>query len=76
MGIVAVIFWREVLMLVIILSAAFLVMLIIGAILDKVAEKKCPNDGTVMEYNSYGGYECPKCGRYEKNGTVRFEGEK
>lgn len=46
----------------------------IGVIIEKLSKKYCPNDGMVMEYDSYGGFECPQCGRYEKNGTIRNEG--
>lgn len=51
------------------------VLYLIGAIIDKLSEKHCPNDGQVMEYNSYGGFECPQCGRYEKNGNVLQAGK-
>lgn len=48
---------------------------LISVILDKLSEKHCPNDGRVMEYDSYGGHECPQCKRYEKNGNVLQAGK-
>lgn len=64
------VFWKAVL----VSSVVIGMYLFFGYILSTLLEEHCPNDGEVMQYNSYGGYECPKCGRYEKNGSVLENG--